>query len=504
MTDTAADADTDRVDTGMGDIPGPWRRLRRLAAGGQWAAICQALHPAPPDRCPLPVIPIALNAAIEQAHEPLLDWAVGAAIARDLPARMRAMVASRLVRAGRPDDGWAVLTADPATVWDPTARGFVGITIAHTAEHARASPALRAAARALGRRIFGNPLPAPAIAPFRIPEAGPAAPPAFPVALRLAPGVEPSFGAEIQALVDDNERSHGATEGSPIDVFEDVYLDRGGLIWRRDGRVFGREPSALRDGAAAAMATAPFVAAGEHATGATRNFFHWFGAWLPGLCWRLAPGVPRSLPILIRDDAPAFQTESLKLAFGADVPILPVGAAVRVGMLYQTRDRGTRLDPAGPFEPMIARIVAAAQARGPYGAPCGPRIYISRRDTAHRPLGNEAALEGVLAAMGFAAVTMTGRPLLEQIAIVRGASAIVAPHGAGLSLLLFARPGTSVFELIPAMPSTMSVRLCMTRISRARGHRHLAWLEPWDDRKARWSCSIPAMIPALEAFLADA
>lgn len=500
MTDPDSDGDAEAG--AAPDSPVLLRRLKALADRKDWAAICALLHPDPPERCALRVIPIAIDAALAAGHEAVLDWAACAAITRDLPHRMRAMAAFRLARAGRPALAWNVLAADPATPFADDARGLVSAALAMIHENGCATPAERAAARALARRHAGIPEEPPAIAPFRIPDAAPCAPPAFPVALRLAPGVDPGFGAEVARMIEDAEPAFAKAEAPPIEVFEDVFINRNGHVWRSDGRLVGRQAGILPPGTAAAMAMAPRIAAGVHATGLSNNFYHWFGAWLPSLSWRLVPGVPRSLPILLRSDAASYQTESLDLVFGTDVPILPVGEATHVRTLYRARENGVRMDPAGPYEPMIARMVAAVEARTPRPAAAGDRLYISRRDSPQRPLANEAALEAVLAALGFTAVTMTERPLVEKIAIVRAASVIVAPHGAGLSLLLFARPGTRVFELLPAMPRTMSVRLCMTRLSRARGHRHLAWIEPCDEATGRWSCAIAPLVAALEGFLA--
>lgn len=479
-------------------------RLRPLSAQEDWAGICALLHERGSERVAIPVIPIGIEAGLGAADEAILDWAVAAAVTRDLPHRMRASVALTLARGGRPSLAWTVLMADPATLWDLEARRLVSAVLAHIHDNGRAPRAERLAARAVSRRLAGIPEEEPATAPFRMPKAGPLAPAAFPVRWRLAPGVDPAFGEDVQALIDEGERKAAQIQAPPIEVFEDVFVNRGGLIWRDDGRLVGRQAGALPPGTAAAMALAPRIEAGVHATGGSNNFYHWFGAWLPSLAWRVAPGVPRGLPVLLRSDAAAYQTESLDLVSGGEVPVLPVGEAMHVRRLYRARDAVMRLDPAGPYEPMIARIVAAADTQAALPVQGGARLYISRRDTANRPLGNEAALEALLAAMGFAAVTMSGLPLVDQVAIVRAARVIVAPHGAGLSLLLFARPGTSVFELVPAMPRSMSVRLCMTRISRARGHRHLAWIEPCHEPTGRWSCTIAPMLAALEDFLAGA
>jgi hypothetical protein len=77
------------------------------------------------------------------------------------------------------------------------------------------------------------------------------------------------------------------------------------------------------------------------------------------------------------------------------------------------------------------------------------RIFVSRGRAATRALLNEAEVMARLAPLGFVAVQMEGRPAAEQAALFWHAEAIVAPHGAALGNLVFARPDTIVIEIFP-------------------------------------------------------
>lgn len=79
----------------------------------------------------------------------------------------------------------------------------------------------------------------------------------------------------------------------------------------------------------------------------------------------------------------------------------------------------------------------------------GRRLYLSRADASTRRVLNEDGLFERLAAMGFEKVVMGGRSVADQCALFGSADVIVAPHGAGLTNLLFCRPGTAVVELFP-------------------------------------------------------
>ena len=75
------------------------------------------------------------------------------------------------------------------------------------------------------------------------------------------------------------------------------------------------------------------------------------------------------------------------------------------------------------------------------------RVYISRADAAARRVSNELQLYRTLAKFNFDLVVLSDHPIQEQIAIVRGAECVVAPHGMGLTLLSFHRGKPALVEL---------------------------------------------------------
>jgi capsular polysaccharide biosynthesis protein len=77
------------------------------------------------------------------------------------------------------------------------------------------------------------------------------------------------------------------------------------------------------------------------------------------------------------------------------------------------------------------------------------RLYISRRDADRRHVLNEEALLTPLRDRGFQCVTLRGRSVAEQLTLFGSAEIVVAPHGAGLTNLLFCRPRTSIVEILP-------------------------------------------------------
>jgi capsular polysaccharide biosynthesis protein/Tfp pilus assembly protein PilF len=75
------------------------------------------------------------------------------------------------------------------------------------------------------------------------------------------------------------------------------------------------------------------------------------------------------------------------------------------------------------------------------------RIYISRQQAKYRRLINEEEVISVLEKSGFTSVTLESMSVAEQALCLNNAKVVVAPHGSGLTNLVFSNPGTKVIEL---------------------------------------------------------
>ena len=84
----------------------------------------------------------------------------------------------------------------------------------------------------------------------------------------------------------------------------------------------------------------------------------------------------------------------------------------------------------------------------PYNPDLPPRIWLDRRAAARRPLVNESELIAHLEGAGVVPVTLEDMTLVEQAALFRQAELVVAPHGAGLTNVVFGRAPCSVIELV--------------------------------------------------------
>jgi hypothetical protein len=105
---------------------------------------------------------------------------------------------------------------------------------------------------------------------------------------------------------------------------------------------------------------------------------------------------------------------------------------------------------------------------------------------------NEDAVVAWLAAMNFVAVPLEKLQLAEQIARFADADIIVAPHGAGLTNIVYARPGCRLAAVFG-----VAYRLHHRRCSARASHRMGSWSKP--GRSLSPMCSLRSNGPALDA-----
>jgi hypothetical protein len=208
-----------------------------------------------------------------------------------------------------------------------------------------------------------------------------------------------------------------------------------------DGRALDLREVRFRPGHAAALRRGRSPVRLERATWVLErvyhNHSHWLTAHLPKL-------------LLLRDrDALADVVLPSELTPAMD-------GSLR--MLGLDPDAFRRVDPTRPlevgeltlldtdrFRPELLRSVQAA-----YAVP-GPaphrRVYISRARAARRRLLGEDELWSLLERHGFERVVMEELAFAEQVALMRETAVLLAPHGAGLTNMVFCPPGAHVVEL---------------------------------------------------------
>ncbi|MDQ3726423.1 MAG: glycosyltransferase family 61 protein [Actinomycetota bacterium] len=193
------------------------------------------------------------------------------------------------------------------------------------------------------------------------------------------------------------------------------------------------------------------------------GYWHWWIDILPRV-WlldetvnRVVPGMRGqppdggALPLAIPAPSAEFQRESLDLLGLTERLELLEPGLTRFASVTFTRGLsggGSRYPSRKLGE--YARWLRERLAPDTGAEPGGRRLFISRASAASRRVVNEAELAPVLAEHGFEVVDPAGMSIAEQVALFSRASAVVGPHGAGLTNLLFSPPGTQVVELFAA------------------------------------------------------
>lgn len=85
--------------------------------------------------------------------------------------------------------------------------------------------------------------------------------------------------------------------------------------------------------------------------------------------------------------------------------------------------------------------------RSTLSTPFPERIYISRTTASHRRVLNEVEVIRQLESHGFVSIQLESLSFVDQIALFANARIIVAPHGGGLTNMIFCRAKTTIIEL---------------------------------------------------------
>ncbi len=285
--------------------------------------------------------------------------------------------------------------------------------------------------------------------------------------------------------------------------FSNVYTNRFGQVWDESGRLF-KGSGHLGHPRLQSPSNIPHIKEAISLATGTKGFFHWYVERFPALVWSLRNGVP-CLPILFGDHHATFQDESLALYFGAMPAITRVGEAIRVDRLFVCEGSIRQLAARNLNSFLYDPLVAAAQKKAA-NLVLADRIYISRKKALRRKIENESELEHHLAALGFAIICLEDFSVADQVNLFQNAKLVVAPHGAGLSHIVSARPGLKIFEIVTTDISwtlrigQWSLRFLFARLSRMMGHNHHIWLQHVNPVSHHWRISMDQMLPELHRF----
>lgn len=176
------------------------------------------------------------------------------------------------------------------------------------------------------------------------------------------------------------------------------------------------------------------------------GYFHWLA---DALCRLYAAGAAAEnlvllLPELYRELE--YVRSSLKAFRVAGVEYVGAGEVVFPRRLFLP----THVAPSGNYNEEILRglseLLVGFYGEGE-GSNFGGRVYLSRGRAPKRKVTNEGELRETLREFGFRVVHFEDHPFEEQVRIAAGARYLVSNHGAGLTNMMFMKPGGRVLEL---------------------------------------------------------
>jgi hypothetical protein len=172
------------------------------------------------------------------------------------------------------------------------------------------------------------------------------------------------------------------------------------------------------------------------------GYYHWFADVLPRLeAWE---GLHADdVTLIVNTPIDGWKQESLDLLGVGNASILQLGRRhIELELLYFPSYVGAPSPHPAGCEWLRKRLLPAERPdRGTR------RIYISRSRARSRRLLNESELVPTLQEYGFETVYAESLSLAEQIRRFSEAEAIVAPHGAGLTNMIWSPPCCRILEI---------------------------------------------------------
>jgi hypothetical protein len=211
----------------------------------------------------------------------------------------------------------------------------------------------------------------------------------------------------------------------------------------------------------------PIADAWQVASGAYTNYYHWTIDILPKL--QMLPFLGESFTgsLIMPPATLHYQAESAALLAKHRHTVLHLapGESVAVeNLVFIANMTSAGFAPHPCLGAFWDRLIEVSEA------PVLPprRLYIARTATERRPLLNEAEIIALVRSHGYEVCDPGAHSLRDQIALFRSATHIIAPHGAGLTNIIYCAPGTQLCELHMDAYVNQSYR----RFSAMRGLRY--------------------------------
>lgn len=250
--------------------------------------------------------------------------------------------------------------------------------------------------------------------------------------------VPPRFSLDIRNGIVVGDYGATVTPGGILDYETSDYFGVSG--WREHPIFLRRRLPRIEhvDGTVVSLAT----------RGGSNNYYHFLLDVLPrwGVFEDTMPG--RSADAIYVPASTAWQRELLTLVGLGDQTYVETGKHRAVSadhLVVPCLPNPKEVAPTATIQWLRERLAPGDVSDKP------TRIYVTRGSAPNtRRLVHEEALMPLLEERGFVRIEPGGMSVREQIDHYAAAEIVVAPHGAALTNLVFARPGVRVLEMFPA------------------------------------------------------
>lgn len=169
------------------------------------------------------------------------------------------------------------------------------------------------------------------------------------------------------------------------------------------------------------------------------EYYHWFVENFSRLL-RVKKEISEFTLILTERHKQSFILESLKKIGIKDIIFLPSKSRASVPILYTC-------DFLGPPDFHRNELIKEVNSLFKVGLKPERKVYISRQKAPKRKLINCDEVESVLKEHGYETVYAEDLSFQEQVELFNETKSLVSLHGAGLTNILWMKPGTNILEL---------------------------------------------------------
>jgi hypothetical protein len=182
---------------------------------------------------------------------------------------------------------------------------------------------------------------------------------------------------------------------------------------------------------------------------ASATFYHFLLEEVPRLLLVLRERP--DLPVLTLADPPDHVRSTIALlkdlgAIRGDVINLPSGLYRVPEYVFASAEQDSGFVRGESLRLLRALAKQVVESDGSTAPQTGSKLFVSRK-RASRSFSNETAVEAMLAQRGFSVVYTEDLEVREEMLLFGQADVVVGSHGAGLSNIIWTRPGTRFIEI---------------------------------------------------------